>query len=384
MKTKTLHLGFGAVATLLLLGAALPAPVILRPAVSYPIGRLPIGMVAVDFDGDSMTDVVATTAYGRDIRFLRNVGAKGFVDGGSFDLPPGAFAGKMVASDFNGDDSTDIAIALPNVGRVMILLMNAHEAEFTYGQFNVGLNPGGMDAGDLDDDGDMDLVVANTGSNTVSLLFNNGEGSFILAKSRIVTGSEPRHVALADLDQDGDLDMVVSNYGEEFISLYLNNGEGGIAAWQTFATTSHPDALIVRDLNNDGFMDIAVTGFDRSARGTISVFSAGRNGFAGPMAFSTFGLGTSGLACADLDRDGWLDLIAADQMSNTLTVLMGGGKQAFQAAAMYKTAYGPDDVLAFNIDSDGDEDLVVLNSRSDCLSIIMNDFPRSGPMPWPK
>ena len=78
---------------------------------------------------------------------------------------------------------------------------------------------------DLNGDGKLDLAVANNGSNNVSVLLGNGNGTFAAAQN-FITGTEPRSVAVADLNGDGKPDLAVASYGDGTVSVLLGNGNG--------------------------------------------------------------------------------------------------------------------------------------------------------------
>ncbi|MFH1620538.1 MAG: FG-GAP-like repeat-containing protein, partial [Patescibacteria group bacterium] len=91
--------------------------------------------------------------------------------------------------------------------------------------YGVGNHPRLVFAADLDGDGDDDLATANYSSNSVSILVNNGDGTFVAAVNYAV-GNRPATVFAADLDGDGDNDLAVANYYSDNVSVLLNNGDG--------------------------------------------------------------------------------------------------------------------------------------------------------------
>ncbi|MFH1620456.1 MAG: FG-GAP-like repeat-containing protein, partial [Patescibacteria group bacterium] len=103
---------------------------------------------------------------------------------------------------------------------------NACYADFSpVVNYSVGSNPRAVFAVDLDKDGDSDLATANYSSNSVSILVNNGDGTFATAVNYAV-GNRPATVFAADLDGDGDNDLAVANYYSDNVSVLLNNGDG--------------------------------------------------------------------------------------------------------------------------------------------------------------
>ena len=98
----------------------------------------------------------------------------------------------------------------------------------------VGSAPYSAVLGDLNGDGKLDLVVANEGNNTVSVLLGNGNGTF-QAQQTFATGTSPDSVAVADFNGDGKPDLVVANVGSNTVSVLLGNGNGTFQPQQTFA-----------------------------------------------------------------------------------------------------------------------------------------------------
>jgi hypothetical protein len=85
----------------------------------------------------------------------------------------------------------------------------------------VGHSPRALALADLNRDGRLDLVVANTGAHTISILFGNGDATF-RPKADFVTGTGPHSVALADLNGDARTDVIVGNWWSDSVSVFLN------------------------------------------------------------------------------------------------------------------------------------------------------------------
>ena len=130
--------------------------------------------------------------------------------------------------------------------------------------------------GDLNSDSRPDLVVANSGANTISVLLNTtaaGSASATFATNRIFSvGLSPYGVAIADVDGDGKTDIIVANNGGNSISLLRSTTAAGagvpsFAVQQVFSVGGGPTALAVVDLNGDGHLDLV------SANGADSTVS---------------------------------------------------------------------------------------------------------------
>ncbi len=124
--------------------------------------------------------------------------------------------------------------------------------------FPVGVGPRGIVTGDLNGDGYLDLVLANTSSGTVSALLGDGGGVFSFPSIDSPAGQGPAAIALADYNLDGRLDAAVVNAGANNVSLLLGDGLGHFTKAGDYGTRDLPLAIGVFDCNNDGKPDLAV------------------------------------------------------------------------------------------------------------------------------
>src|SRR6266704_2040644 len=117
--------------------------------------------------------------------------------------------------------------------------------------FVVETNPISVAVGDFNGDGVQDLAVANFGSNTVSVLLGNGDGTFRSALT-VAAGAGPASVVVGDFNGDGVQDLAVANYGSTTVSVLLGNGDGTFRPALTVAVGTNPRSLAVGDFNGDG------------------------------------------------------------------------------------------------------------------------------------
>jgi hypothetical protein len=261
-----------------------------------------------------------------------------------------------------------------------------------YQDFATGSQSYSVAISDLDGDGKADLVIANHFSNTISILRNTstsgsiGSGSFA-TKQDFATGAQPHSVAIGDLDGDGKPDLAVSNYASGTVSVYRNTstsgsiGSGSFATKQDFATATNPGLLAIGDLDVDGKPDLIVAnGLDNTVsvlRNTSTSGSIGSGSFAAKQDFTT-GTNARFVAIGDLDGDGKPDLAVVNSGSNTISILRNTstigniGSGSFAAKQDFATGSGPNSLAIGDLDGDGKADLAVTNGTSTTVSLYRN------------
>ena len=341
----------------------------------------------------------------------------------------------VILSDFNGDGILDIAVTdmSPDTFDYVHVLLGVGDGSFGPLSTNgIGSTPTKLVSVDINLDGNLDIVTSNRDTNDVSVLRGNGDGTF-LPEEFFFVGSDPESVAVADVDNDGLPDIITANMDADTVSVLLGDGTGLAFARTDFTTLnlggtsgSTPVDLVVMDLNNDSFADIAAlaqgdnqvallynTGAGGFFTGDFAIFAATgtipkqieavdadgdgwldlavtnlnddsvvvlRNNV--DAFFPTFSPGppipvfdgAGGLAVGDFDLDGLDDLAAAGGISDDLHVLRGDGLGSFSPAGTNPVQESPVDVAIGDLDRDGDPDIVVANFQSDTVSILLNTF----------
>ena len=142
----------------------------------------------------------------------------------------------------------------------------------------------GIAVGDFTGDGHIDLAVANSGSNTMSVLLGNGDGTF---QSQVTypVGQAPQAVAAGDFTGDGHLDLAVTNSGDNTVSVLLGNGDGTFRPQVTYPVGQAPQALVAGDFTGDGHLDLAVA---NSGSNTVSMLLGRGDGTFAPRIRTTW------------------------------------------------------------------------------------------------
>ena len=224
-------------------------------------GQPTTSLTAADFNRDGNLDLVAVNnVNGVSPTFLLGYGHGVF---NSVDQDLEIVGSSSAAGDFNGDGKLDLAID----GRG-VLLGNG-DGSFTQGP---SLDAGDfVTVGDFNGDGKLDLAVCSYAGNTVTVLLGEGNGTFTTASgSPIVVGTQPWAMLTGDFNNDGKLDLAVANYGDGTVTLLLGNGDGTFtpASGSPYSVGHGPNAITAADFNGDGKLDLAVA---NSTDGTVSI-----------------------------------------------------------------------------------------------------------------
>ena len=260
----------------------------LADAVEYNTGIGVARDVAIgDLDGDGDADlVVAYQNFGGGITVLLNRGNGTFID----DLPPFLSNGaseSVVVGDLDGDGDMDVAVSNAGGGDLndnsVVVFLNEGDSTFaTPSAFPVGRTPRSLAIGDLDGDGNLDLVTGSRRDGTLSVLLNNGNGGFaphIVYTLGEAFSGQLAEVVLADIDGDEDLDVIIGvrnfsfNRDDEVI-LLLNSGDGEFSVGPTLPVQPELTVIAVGDIDFDGDVDI-VTAFSRQGGGVTILINDG-------------------------------------------------------------------------------------------------------------
>jgi hypothetical protein len=276
----------------------------------------------------------------------------------------------LAVGDFNGDGNLDAAVlASGNPGSVTIFLGNGTGYLTQAGSYPVG-NQGSVSniaVGKLHGHGKLDLVVTNGNDNTVSVLLGNGDGTFQPQVAYSTSGSLPLNtfpqwVAIADVNKDGHLDLVTAdagNAGGGGISVLLGNGNGTFQAPVFYSDVLNgsgvglqANGVAIADLNGDGNLDVVTA----AQVGAVNVFLGNGDGTFKPAVSYPVPYATT-IAIADLN--GKQDLIVADFVESTTWVLLGNGDGTFKPGVAYATDQGDQGLAVADFNKDGKLDFAV-------------------------
>ncbi|MCP4537120.1 MAG: VCBS repeat-containing protein, partial [Chloroflexi bacterium] len=217
--------------------------------------------------------------------------------------------------------------------------------------------------GDMDDDGDLDIVVGNLGDQNAVYL-NDGSGRFDWSGVARYFGSDTEStasVAVGDLDGDDDLDIAVGNF-EGLGSVYLNDGAGNYTMLHYELDDDGTLSVALGDVDGDGHLDL-VAGNDGDDQNAVYL-NDGLGNFEITQRFGPEGDDTQEVALGDMDGDGHLDIVAGNSDGQNV-IYMNDGSGAFPSSSVVLFGTGSDatcSVALGDVDGDGDLDIAVGNA----------------------
>ena len=283
----------------------------------------------------------------------------------------------IAAGDLNGDGQPDLVITDPAAGTIYVELATGKGHFGSPVTYSLGSQPGAVALADLNGDGKLDVIVADVAG--IDVLLGSGTGT-LGAVSTFPANGSLSSIAIADFNGDGKPDVAAASSGGGVL-VYLGNGGGAFQSAKNVALAGGMVALsaVSGDLNGDGKPDliVAFNNSDQTQPGGIAVLLGKGDGtfqapvnitLPGPLVQQITGSAASAaLTLGDLNGDGKLDVFTAFQgsSSNQVAVLLGDGKGGFQAPLLSNTNTSPPMIAIADINGDGKPDLLL----ADCCGL---------------
>lgn len=273
----------------------------------------------------------------------------------------------IALADFNHDNILDIMVTNFDSDNLGIFLGNSTGGFIQ--QLSITLdasNPWALMVNDLNKDNHMDIVVVNHGTENMVILFGIGNGQFTNA-TIYATGydSHPYSIAIADLNNDTNLDIAIANYGTNEVIIFYGYGNGTFKQPVRFSTGqgSNPSGIIIIDLNKDNLLDIALSNF--GSNNVAILFGYGNGKFAKPRTFSTGSNShPSHITSGYFNRDNLLDMAITHYGTNSIGIFLGNESKIFEPQTAYSTGSGshPTYIVTSNLDGNNQSKLIVANT----------------------
>ena len=350
-------------------------------------GPGPREVVLDDLDGDGDLDIAAATftnnlQLGDHAISLHKGNGDGAFDDVVFKLCNTSSNGPqaIASGDLNGDGRPDLAIAYETGRSVSVMLNNGGGTfgqDVPYGHILPGGQVWANDValGDLDGDKDLDLVSAGL---HLSVSLNKGNGTFtneVAYEPFLSTYS----IQLEDVDGDDDLDIAAASFFGAFedglLTIRLNNGSGTFGAPTDYPAGLSPSSIAFGDIDGDGDREVLVANWFTSDSGQGHVSIMERNSSGDYVIASTvdadrrcrFG------SLADLDQDGDLDIVVSNNVGDNVSVALNHGDGTFADAVQYGAGDGNWSHALGDVNHDGSLDIVTADYLNDTLSVLLNE-----------
>jgi hypothetical protein len=352
-----------------------PSDISFAAAVNYAVGSEPYSIFCADLDDDNDLDLAVTNSdyYDSRVSILMNNGDGTFA--GAVNYTGGYSPKSVFCADLDGDDDLDLAVAnASGASNNVSIFKNNGDGTFAGAvNYGAGNTPQSVFCADLDGDDDLDLAVANADlfSGNISILKNNGDGTFAGAVN-YAAGGGPYSVFCAYMDGDDDLDLAVANHWGHSLSILMNNGDATFQSPVDYAPGGggiYPNSVFCADLDGDLDMDVAVA---NGLTDDVWILMNYGDGSLGPIQYYSAGDAPSSIFCADIDDDADMDLVVANESGNDVSILENNGSGVFLSAVNFSAGQDPRSVFCADLDADDDLDLAVANFNSDNVSILLN------------
>ncbi|WP_020468819.1 FG-GAP repeat domain-containing protein [Zavarzinella formosa] len=334
----------------------------------------PKGVAVGDLNGDGFADMAVANRVADTVSLWFGNGDGTFQPPRDLELPEDHQPQAVLMADLNADGRPDIVTANSgDDGSLSVFLADkANPGSFLPRlDVPVGGSPVAVAAGDLDGDGHIDLASASRTGQSLSVLRGSGDGTFE-ELAEIQDTLEPSAVAIADANGDNKPDLVWTSYQDGFVKILPGTGDGTFdpnGAKSEYQVGNGPVALLVEDVTGDGRQDVVTA---NNLSGTVSVLAGNPDGTLSAMAPVPVGSAPVSVAVARADGNTTPDLVVANR-DDTLSVLLGAGNGTFGPAE--ELAAGSDQTAAAVADFNGDgkTDLVSANGTPGELRVLLGN-----------
>lgn len=323
---------------------------------------------SADFNNDGKNDLVVT-----DGKSMAGIGILYGNGNGTFQAPlilgdgvPYEYG--LTVGDINADGDIDIVVGNSNLKQLQIYKNTGTGTRFT-GSFDVvalnnldGTRQGDVILADIDNDGDKDVVIGTENVSAFEVYTNDGSGTFSYATAG-GTGSGHGGKAMTVFDYTGDgwKDIIIADENQNQIQAYRNDGAGNFGSIDYTFVSTNPYSVNVTDLNNDGIYELVVTSPGDGMSVTSLDGSVVHVNYPGSAYYSKI---------VDFNADGNLDVLWSDASVTGVQVALGNGDLTFDTPVSYAVNNDPLGIAVNDFDGDGLPDAAAVN-HGNTLSIFL-------------
>ena len=341
------------------------------PPTELEIGPNIGSLRVVDLDGDGALDLIAVSdTY---VAIAKGIGDGTFNAANLYAV--GIFANALATFDIDADGRLDIAALMENgynygAGAVVVLHQLPNGLFEDGGSYEVGPSAASLAAADFDGDGYGDLATANFTSQTVSVLFANGDGN-LRATLRVPSPGNATAVVIDDFTSDARPDIATLNSSRGAIQVFSRGANGRFLQFHSTPIGGSPSAMAGGRFGSDSAVDLAITD---NYQGLGILRGHGDGSFDPPVYYGN-GIPMTWMAVADFNGDGNLDVAVVEPTNpypnGQITVFLGQSDGTFVEGPSTPLAHQASGLVAANIDGGTRVDLATTNAGDNSLSVYI-------------
>jgi len=342
--------------------AVIDSPGTYLPASVYATNNAPFKVIPARMDTDTYTDLVIADGE-KKIEVLINNGDGSFGNTVSYHI--GQSLNDMCTGDFDNDGDFDVIARLRDRAYLYFLANNGDGTLAEEVSIDTEDEILAIDCAFINEDNSLDLAGINR-SGDIEIYTNNGDGTFIFTDEYSINSLEA--LEFGDIDNDGDQDLVMLEGND--VTILPNIGKGKFGDDVTYSMPRDCDDLVLADINNDTYPEV-ITINENSDENVCVLQNRGDGTFYFPLIFST-GRDPLGVFVADMDGDRDMDIVTSSDMSDSVSVLINDGNGNFtEYFDIAEVGRDPDCVIAADLDNDGDLDIVTTDRNDDQISVLL-------------
>ena len=345
------------------------------------------GLVLADFNGDKKLDIAVTDDYSQIVSVYLNdgTGKFGAPVTSTFTVPSIGGFGTIVAGDVNEDGKQDLIVGPVGGLQYDVVLLGNGDGTFTEkGQISTSYSFVSAALVDINGDKHLDLIAGGNGSLYVHL--GDGQGNFTAKPLTNYQGGDLyTGVSVGDFNGDKALDFVALSYMHSQLLYFPGAGDGTFrqSSTLTVPTVFSPNSIASADFDGDGKLDLLVGSSDiallihGNGDGTFQTGAVGALPLPPPI--HLFQSISPLVVAADMNEDGKIDAVAADDGSDTLNVLLNDGTGKFTQTVSVALDDGTAALQVADLNGDGLPDVVLINYKTQKISFLLSTIVKTTP-----
>jgi hypothetical protein len=295
------------------------------------------------------------------------------------DYPVGTNPYSICGGDFDGDLDNDLAVCNYMSASVSVLLNNGDGTFAGAVTYDVGAWPRDLITGEFTGDSYLDLAVVSGSPNGFTIMEGNGDGSFQDTALYVPTGmdlpSNPYSICSGDFNHDSYDDIAIAYYNTDNVGIYMNNGDSSFTFLTKYATGSSAWDVISYDLNADDHDDLLVLDYILGEILVLLNQGVGTGYFAAPVSYPSTVTGSpSQISLGDLVGDASVDVVAAvGGTYGGYEIFTGNGDGTFGTGVFTDSIGYPVSLAITDLDNDTDPDLAMAFIITDSMAVVINE-----------